>query len=118
MHREPIDSHLWKVYDMTSTADEATREQVRTRYAAAAVAVTAGQRASCGPEETASSCCSTDASCCGEVAVEVDEGFGAGLYSATEKDEVPAEALAASLGCGNPLAVADLRAGEIVLDLG
>jgi arsenite methyltransferase len=45
-------------------------------------------------------------------------GFGAGLYSADEQGELPAEALAASLGCGNPTAVADLRAGERVLDLG
>jgi arsenite methyltransferase len=50
--------------------------------------------------------------------VDVDDTFGAGLYSADEQAELPAEALAASLGCGNPLAVADLRPGETVLDLG
>jgi SAM-dependent methyltransferase len=48
----------------------------------------------------------------------VDESFGAALYSAAERSELPAEALAASLGCGNPLAVAELRPGERVLDLG
>jgi SAM-dependent methyltransferase len=48
----------------------------------------------------------------------VEENFGASLYSADEKSELPAAALAASLGCGNPLAVADLHAGETVLDLG
>jgi SAM-dependent methyltransferase len=48
----------------------------------------------------------------------VDESFGAALYSADERGELPAEALAASLGCGNPLAVAELRPGERVLDLG
>jgi SAM-dependent methyltransferase len=118
MHGERIDKRLWKVDGMTSTADEATREQVRARYAAAASAVTAGQRASCGPTDADSSCCSTDdAGCCGG-AVDVDEGFGAALYSATEQGEVPAEALAASLGCGNPLAIADLHHGETVLDLG
>lgn len=45
-------------------------------------------------------------------------GTGAGLYSVTEQDEVPADAVTASPGCGNPLAVADLRYGETVLDLG
>jgi SAM-dependent methyltransferase len=50
--------------------------------------------------------------------VEVDESFGAGLYSADEQSELPAEALAASLGCDNPLGVAELRPGERVLDLG
>ncbi len=46
------------------------------------------------------------------------DSFGAGLYPAEEQAALPAAALAASLGCGNPLAVADLRAGETVLDLG
>jgi SAM-dependent methyltransferase len=50
--------------------------------------------------------------------VVVEDNFGASLYSADEKSELPADALAASLGCGNPLAVADLHAGETVLDLG
>jgi SAM-dependent methyltransferase len=48
----------------------------------------------------------------------VDESFGAARYSADERSELPAEALAASLGCGNPLAIAELRPGERVLDLG
>ena len=45
-------------------------------------------------------------------------GVGAALYSAGEQGEVPAEAVAASLGCGNPMMVAELREGETVLDLG
>jgi len=48
----------------------------------------------------------------------VDAAFGSSLYSAGEQGELPAEAVAASLGCGNPLVVAELRAGERVLDLG
>jgi SAM-dependent methyltransferase len=56
-------------------------------------------------------------SCCGGGG-EVDAAFGAGLYSAGEQGELPAQAVAASLGCGNPMAVAELRAGERVLDLG
>lgn len=84
-------------------SDQSTelREVVRARYAAAATAVTEG-----------------GAGCCGPQAVEVDDTFGATLYTAAERDELPAEAIAASLGCGNPLAVAELREGERVLDLG
>ena len=44
--------------------------------------------------------------------------FGSGLYGPDEQGELPQQALLASLGCGNPVAVADLRAGETVLDLG
>ncbi|MGW6442783.1 arsenite methyltransferase [Lentzea sp. NPDC055074] len=79
----------------------ALRESVRARYAAAATAVAEGGGGCCGPE-----------------AVEVDENFGATLYPAAQRDELPAEAVAASLGCGNPIAVAELREGERVLDLG
>jgi len=121
---------------MTTQDTDQLREQVRERYAAAAIAVTSGQRADCGDAGGAvgSSCCAPATSssgtaedtCCapasstaaGEAALELDESFGAGLYSAAEQDELPAEALAASLGCGNPIAVADLRLGERVLDLG
>ncbi|MER7685934.1 arsenite methyltransferase [Streptomyces sp. NPDC097610] len=77
------------------------RETVRRRYAAAAVKVTEGGTACCGPQP-----------------VEVDENFGSTLYAADERDTLPAEAVAASLGCGNPTAVADLHEGERVLDLG
>ncbi|MGW1545000.1 arsenite methyltransferase [Streptomyces sp. NPDC002309] len=77
------------------------RETVRRRYAAAAVEVTEGGTA-----------------CCGLEPVEVDENFGSTLYAADERDALPAEAVAASLGCGNPTAVAELREGERVLDLG
>ncbi|UXY25398.1 arsenite methyltransferase [Streptomyces sp. HUAS TT20] len=77
------------------------RESVRRRYAAAAVQVTEGSAGCCGPQP-----------------VEADENFGSTLYAADERDALPAEAVAASLGCGNPTAVAELRAGERVLDLG
>lgn len=96
------------------------REQVRSRYAEAARAVTRGAdnqelNLLLAEPDASDSCCST--SCCGGGA-EVDEAFGAGLYAGDEQDAVPAEALAASLGCGNPTAVAALRPGERVLDLG
>ena len=48
----------------------------------------------------------------------MDDAFGAGLYSSEEQGELPAEAIAASLGCGNPTVVAELHEGERVLDLG
>jgi|SRR4051794_5229346 len=91
---------------MSRPADD-LRDRVRDRYAAAANAVTSG----------------TTASCCGVAAgtvqdVEIGDGFGAELYAGEDRDALPAEAVAASLGCGNPLAVADLHAGETVLDLG
>jgi arsenite methyltransferase len=91
-------------------------EQVRARYAEAARAVLApgsGQAAGCcgGPGE---------GSCCGSEPAALDSAgvFGGPLYGEGETDGLPAEAVAASLGCGNPLAVAQLAAGERVLDLG
>ncbi|BBU20667.1 arsenite methyltransferase [Mycobacterium xenopi] len=87
--------------------DTKLREQIRARYAEAAVAVTS--------VDTNAHLISA-AGCCGRV--EVDPSFGVGLYSDGEQSEVPAEAVAASLGCGNPTAVAELRPGEHVLDLG
>jgi arsenite methyltransferase len=81
------------------------KELVRERYAEAARSA-----ATCGP----SSCCD-DNGCCG------DEGADAtatSLYSSEELEGLPAEAVRASLGCGNPIAVAELHVGETVLDLG
>ncbi|MDQ1727795.1 MAG: arsenite methyltransferase [Frankiaceae bacterium] len=99
---------------MNSTdTNDAVREQVRDRYASAALAVIGGERASCGPD-SAAGCCAPAADAFQNVGVD----FGAGLYAASDRDGLPAAALAASLGCGNPLAVADLRDGETVLDLG
>jgi SAM-dependent methyltransferase len=90
---------------MSATGDE-LRDEVRRRYADAAVAATEG-RASCD--------CGGGA-CCEHV--DGDTGFGEALYDAKLRDELPEAAVLASLGCGNPIAVADLREGETVLDLG
>jgi SAM-dependent methyltransferase len=90
-------------------ADDTIREQVRERYAAAALAVS-------DPEQDAG-CCRPDGSCGGS-ASEVDPSFGAGLYASEQIEGLPEEAVLASLGCGNPLAVAELKDGERVLDLG
>jgi arsenite methyltransferase len=88
-----------------ATADE-LREQVRERYAESARAVT-GEGAGCG---CGSGGCCTDASEGG--------GFGEALYAAEQRGELPEAAVLASLGCGNPTAVAELREDETVLDLG
>lgn len=77
-------------------SQENLREQVRTRYAVAAVG--------------GGGCCDGD---CG-----TEANMTGGLYGADELGEVPDAAALASLGCGNPTAVAELRSGETVLDLG
>ena len=83
---------------------QAIHEEVRERYADAARAAAAGRADS----EAQASCCTPDGS--------ID--FGGALYSASELAALPDAAVLASLGCGNPNAVADLREGERVLDLG
>jgi arsenite methyltransferase len=105
--------------------DQDVRDEVRARYAAAALAVTTGAAATCGdPAAGAASCCAPGQQVDitigrrGAVALELDESFGAGLCAPGETADLPAEAVLASLGCGNPLALADLHPGERVLDLG
>lgn len=94
------------------------REEVRTRYAEAANAITGGiSNTQLNAALQVIDVTDGEASCCSGT-VEVDESFGAVLYSSDEQGELPAEAVAASLGCGNPTAVAALQPGERVLDLG
>ena len=88
-----------------STSD--IHEQVRQRYAQAAVEAASGAQPG-----IASGC--GEGGCCAPG----EEVFGSGLYGATEQGELPEQAKLASLGCGNPTAVAELRGGEVVLDLG
>jgi arsenite methyltransferase len=93
------------------------RERVRERYAAAANRIAEGTTGcGCGPADSAVSCCTVDEDLrtTDKDGVEV---FGAGLYGVQATD-APAAAVAASLGCGVPTAVADLHEGETVLDLG
>ena len=90
-----------------ATDPDALREIVRGRYAAAALATT--------DPTAAAGCCDPGAAV---ITDEQAELFGAGLYADGERGELPDTALLASLGCGNPTAMADLHAGEIVLDLG
>ena len=82
------------------------REEVRERYAEAATSLAAGCGCGCDCESIG---------CCGE---EATTKFGQGLYAADERAGLPETAVAASLGCGNPLAMVELREGETVLDLG
>jgi SAM-dependent methyltransferase len=89
---------------MTTTPD-ALREEVRRKYAEAANAVTEGSSCGCG----GGTCCE------GETA---SEDFGESLYTLEQRGELPDAAALASLGCGNPTAVAELKEGETVLDLG
>jgi arsenite methyltransferase len=91
---------------------DALREQVRARYAAAATKVTSGD---CGCGQPADCGCADG--CCGAATAE-EPGFGAELYAAPDRDQLPDRAMLASLGCGNPTAMADLHEGETVLDLG
>jgi arsenite methyltransferase len=91
---------------MSTQSADTLRDQVRERYADSARAVEEGRT---------SGCCDED--CCTGNGV-ADADFGSGLYSAEERGELPESAVLASLGCGNPTAVAELREGEVVLDLG
>jgi ubiquinone/menaquinone biosynthesis C-methylase UbiE len=85
---------------MTTTADE-LRQEVRRRYAESARAVTDGPGGCCSGEQAAA-----------------EAKFGELRYDAEQRGELPDAAVLASLGCGNPVAVAELGEGERVLDLG
>jgi arsenite methyltransferase len=94
-------------WSVVATVQE-IQEQVRARYAAAAVSVSDAKAGD-------------NAQCCGPAAGAFDQDdlvFGAGRYGSDDTGGLPEEAVLASLGCGNPVAVADLREGERVLDLG
>lgn len=96
--------------------DAELREQVRRRYAQAATAVTTGSRNADLLVED--SCCSAAAESCGGTIAPRERSFGAGRYDSAIAADLPVDAVEASLGCGNPTAVAELREGERVLDLG
>jgi ubiquinone/menaquinone biosynthesis C-methylase UbiE len=76
---------------------------VKEKYGQAALRVKSGGNACCGVAPSATSCC---------------DPITSNLYDASQAQQIPAEALLASLGCGNPTALAQLHPGEIVLDLG
>jgi SAM-dependent methyltransferase len=87
------------------SATDAVRETVKARYGQAVQAVIRGATSSCCGASTAPGIGGTDP-------------ITRNLYSADQTDGLPGDAVLASFGCGNPTALAELRAGEIVLDLG
>jgi SAM-dependent methyltransferase len=91
---------------MSATADE-LREEVRRRYAESARAVV----------EVSDGCGCGSGSCCADGESDAAR-FGEALYDAEQRSQLPETAALASFGCGNPTAVAELREGETVLDLG
>jgi arsenite methyltransferase len=80
------------------------KEIVRDKYGQAALRVTSGEGGCCANRASA------EEACCDPIT--------SNLYDGSQRDEIPDTALKASLGCGNPTALADLKAGETVLDLG
>jgi arsenite methyltransferase len=82
---------------------QSVKEVVKEKYGQAALRVTSG----------GSSCCGADAACGTDI-----DPITFGLYDQNQKDALPEEAVLASLGCGNPTALAELKPGETVLDLG
>ena len=96
---------------MSISSDSYTREAVRERYAAAARAAAEGK--------AGAACCGA-AEGCGSTTLRADEtdAFGERLYATEQRAGATDTAVAASMGCGVPTAVADLHAGETVLDLG
>jgi len=87
-----------------SRTDDELKQTIRERYAERAAA--AADTKSCG-------------CCCGPAApVEPQDEIARGLYAVDETGDLPPKAVLASLGCGNPTALADLQPGEVVLDLG
>ncbi len=106
---EPVVTLAHSMTEEVSTmlgASEAVRSEVRARYGAAARRAAEGQQATCG--------CGT---ACSSKEMEWDP-ITSNLYEAAETEGLPPEALLASLGCGNPTALAQLLPGETVLDLG
>jgi arsenite methyltransferase len=96
----------------TTKEQEQVHETVRERYADAALTVLDQE------QPAVSDCCGpSDGACC-ESSVALEPETARSLYSQGELDEIPTAASLASLGCGNPVAVAELHEGETVLDLG
>jgi arsenite methyltransferase len=98
---------------MTTQTHDDIHETVREHYAQAALRVIDDPAIGCC--SPASNACGCGESCC---AGSTDTAEALALYSAAERSEIPDAAVLASLGCGNPVAVAELRKGERVLDLG
>src|SRR5512141_1131002 len=99
---------------------EDVREMVRRKYGEAALRVMNNQGGSCCGTASASgsTCCGSDAAADATCCSSGKDPITTSLYSDLEASEIPEAALLASLGCGNPTALAQLKEGEVVLDLG
>jgi SAM-dependent methyltransferase len=84
-----------------SSAD--IKDVVKEKYGQAALRVTSGGSSCCGATASSNECC---------------DPITSNLYDSSQAGQIPEEALLASLGCGNPTALARLNRGEVVLDLG
>jgi len=93
------------------TTDDALTVTLKAHYGAAAREAARGTAA-------AVDCCGTTSDACCAPEAGTDEPFGAGLYAPEELAELPDAAVAGSIGCANPVALASLEPGEHVLDLG
>jgi SAM-dependent methyltransferase len=94
------------------TDNDALVDNLKAHYGAAA------RKAATGAPVIEDRCGTANDACCGPVARDSKQTFGAGLYEATELAVLPAEAVAGSIGCANPVALARLEPGDDVLDLG
>jgi ubiquinone/menaquinone biosynthesis C-methylase UbiE/catechol 2,3-dioxygenase-like lactoylglutathione lyase family enzyme len=94
----------WEVYHLNYDleSDESVRDLVKQKYGQAALRVVSGETSCCSSASSRSGC----------------DPITSTLYATADTAELPREALAASLGCGNPTALAELKPGETVLDLG
>jgi SAM-dependent methyltransferase len=91
------------LFDEDTMSTDDIKTTVRERYGQAALRVTSGAKSSC---------------CGGSCGTSTDDPITSNLYTDAETATLPAEAVLASLGCGNPTALAELHKGEVVLDLG
>src|SRR3989440_3499115 len=102
LRRRPDAKPMWSSPREGAMADETLKGIVKETYGRAALRVTSGGSACCGAGPSRGEC----------------DPITSNLYATGETAELPAEAVAASLGCGNPTALAQLSPGETVLDLG
>jgi arsenite methyltransferase len=105
-------------------SDDALVKNLQAHYGTAARRAAQGDAVAddycCEPTTSSGGGCCSPAveACCGPVVEGASTGFGSGLYDAAELEELPAAAVAGSIGCANPVALAQLAEGEVVLDLG
>jgi arsenite methyltransferase len=105
-----------------TTTKESIKETVGARYGSIAEKLlkqeVQGLTLDVQPVASAVSCCGPDSSCCSPESAELDVSQAMNLYTAEEVRDLPPEVVGATLGCGNPMAIASLKPGETVVDLG